>query len=140
MRRYYSAVVVLSFLALILTACSSAAAAPTQKRVDPAGLPPEVDAGTVRSLQGRDDVVILDVREQWEYDSGHIPGVKLIPMQSVSARLSEIPRDKTVIVTCRSGNRSGQVADYLRQQGYTDVHNMLGGIMAWQAAGYPVEK
>ncbi|MCB9139141.1 MAG: rhodanese-like domain-containing protein [Caldilineaceae bacterium] len=86
-----------------------------------------------------DGVVVLDVREQWEYDEGHIPGVVLIPMNEVPARLSEIPTDGTVIVTCRSGNRSGQVTSFLRDQGYTNVHNMQGGIVAWEAAGLPVE-
>ena len=98
-----------------------------------------VDVQTVSQIKDRSDVVVLDVREQWEYDEQHIPGVTLIPMGEVPNRLSEIPTDKTVIVTCRSGNRSGQVTDYLRQAGYTDVHNMAGGILAWQQAGYSVE-
>ncbi|MEZ4594652.1 MAG: rhodanese-like domain-containing protein [Chloroflexota bacterium] len=99
-----------------------------------------VDVHTVATIKERSDVVVLDVREQWEYDEGHIPGVTLIPMGEVSSRLSEIPTDKEVIVTCRSGNRSGQVTDFLRQQGFDNVHNMEGGIVAWQAAGYDVEQ
>ena len=71
---------------------------------------------------------------------GHIPGVTLIPLDDVPNRLNEIPKDKPVIVTCRSGNRSGQVTDFLRQQGYTNVHNMTGGINAWQQAGYVVRE
>ena len=61
-------------------------------------------------------------------------------MNQVPNRLSEIPKDKPVIVTCRSGNRSDQVTTFLRQQGYTNIHNMAGGIVAWQQAGYAVEK
>ncbi|MFZ1400381.1 MAG: rhodanese-like domain-containing protein [Candidatus Promineifilaceae bacterium] len=99
-----------------------------------------VDVHTVATIKERDDVVVLDVREQWEYDEGHIPGVTLIPMGEVSSRLSEIPTDKEVIVTCRSGNRSGQVTDFLRQQGFDNVHNMEGGIVAWETAGYDVEQ
>ncbi|MCB0081656.1 MAG: rhodanese-like domain-containing protein [Caldilineaceae bacterium] len=53
--------------------------------------------------------------------------------------MSEIPTDKEVIVACRSGNRSSQVVEYLRQQGYDNVHNLQGGILAWQQAGLPVE-
>ena len=83
---------------------------------------------------------MLDVREQWEYDEGHIPGVTLIPMGDVASRLAEIPTDQEVIVTCRSGNRSGQITDFLRQQGFDNVHNMAGGILAWEAAGYDVEQ
>ncbi len=99
-----------------------------------------VDVQTVASIKDRSDVIVLDVREQWEYDEGHIPGVTLIPMGEVPDRLAEIPTDKEVIVTCRSGNRSGQITDYLRQQGFDNVHNMDGGILAWEAAGYEVEQ
>lgn len=102
-------------------------------------LAPSVDVATVVELQGRDDVVLIDVREQWEYDEAHIPNITLIPMNEVPNRLDEIPQDKTVIVTCRSGNRSGQVVEFLRNQGYDNVHNMEGGILAWQQAGQPVE-
>ena len=109
-------------------------------QLDVTQLGPNVDVATVNALQGRDDVVILDVREQSEYDAGHIPGVTLIPLKDVPNRLNEIPKDKPVIVTCRSGNRSGQATDFLRQQGYTNVHNMTGGINAWQQAGYKVEQ
>ena len=103
-------------------------------------LPDTVDPQTVAQIKDRADVVVFDVREQVEYDEGHIPGVTLIPLGEVANRLSEIPKDKTVIMTCRSGNRSGQATDFLRQNGYTNVHNMEGGIVAWQQAGLPVDK
>ena len=106
----------------------------------PLELPATVDAKTVAEIKDRSDVVVLDVREQWEYDENHIPGVVHIAMNDVPARLSEIPTDGTVIVSCRSGNRSGQVTDFLRQQGYTNVHNLQGGILAWQQVGLPVER
>jgi len=144
MKRFYLAVVV--FVILSVAACTASptapvpAPAPVATQVDVAQLGPNVDVATVSALQGRDDVLILDVREQSEYDAGHIPGVTLIPLNDVANRLGEIPKDKPVIVTCRSGNRSGQATDFLRQQGYTNVHNMTGGLNAWQQAGYPVEK
>ena len=100
----------------------------------------EVDIHTVAEIKDREDVFLLDVREQWEYDEGHIPGVTLLPMGEVPARLDEIPTDIEVIVTCRSGNRSGQVTDYLRQNGFDNVHNMQGGIVAWDDAGYEVAR
>jgi len=53
--------------------------------------------------------------------------------------MSEIPTDKTVILTCRSGNRSGQATDFLRENGYDNVHNMAGGINDWKSAGLDVE-
>ena len=142
MKRIHLLMAILIILALALTACSASPAAPVAaaSQIEADQLGPDVDVATVNALRGRDDVLILDVREQSEYDAGHIPGVTLIPMNDVANRLGEIPKDKPVIVTCRSGNRSGQVTDFLRQQGYTNVHNMTGGINAWQQAGYPVEK
>jgi phage shock protein E len=123
---------------------STTATAPTNTAVtgvlDLNTLPPSVDVQTVASLKDREDVLVLDVRELNEYEAGHIPGVTLIPMGEVANRLNEIPTDQTVIVTCRTGNRSGQVADFLRQNGYTNIHNMAGGIVEWEAAGLPVEQ
>jgi phage shock protein E len=136
--------IVLTSLLLIvaiafMSACQGGSPA-ENKQIDVSSLPNTIDVATTKALQGRADVVTLDVREQSEYDAGHIPGVKLIPLGQVPARLAEIPKDKTVVLTCRSGNRSGQAADFLRQQGYTKVHNMEGGIVAWQQAGLPIEK
>jgi rhodanese-related sulfurtransferase len=130
----------------LLTACGGAAEPSTSSQAAAAvvaeeiELGPAVDVHTTASVQDRNDVVLIDVREQWEYDQGHIPGITLIPMSEISNRLEEIPTDKEVIVTCRSGNRSGQVTDYLRQSGFDNVHNMQGGIVAWQEAGYEVEQ
>lgn len=108
--------------------------------LEPLQLGPDVDVKTVAAVRERPDVVVIDVREQWEYDEAHVPGVTLIPMGTIPNRLDDIPRDKEVIVMCRSGNRSGQVTEFLRQAGFTNVHNMKGGILAWQEAGLPVER
>jgi rhodanese-related sulfurtransferase len=137
------------FVAVLLVACGGESAsalvvdqAPVTQApaVDVSELPDTVDVHTVASIKDQDDVYVIDVREQWEYDEGHIPGVTLIPMNEVPNRLEEIPTDKEVIVTCRSGNRSGQITDYLRQIGYDNVHNMSGGIIAWEAEGYQVDR
>jgi rhodanese-related sulfurtransferase len=132
------------FLVLLLAACgaseSVAPVAEVPADTAPIQLADSVDVHTVANVKDRDDVFLLDVREQWEYDEGHIPGVTLLPMGEVPARLSEIPTDKEVIVTCRSGNRSGQITDYLRQNGFDNVHNMSGGIVAWENAGYEVSR
>lgn len=138
MSRSYLAFVLVLVMAFWV-ACGGATA-PAATTIDVRNLPNTVDVATVRGLQGRPDVVLLDVREPYEYQAGHIPGVKLISMNDVPNQMDEIPRDKTVILTCRSGNRSEQVADFLRKQGFTNVHNMQGGILAWQQAGYPIEK
>ena len=136
-------------LALLLVACGGESAsalvvdqAPVNQApaINVSTLPDAVDVHTVASIKDQDEVYVIDVREQWEYDEGHIPGVTLIPMNEVPNRLDEIPTDKDVIVTCRSGNRSGQVTEYLRQIGYDNVHNMSGGIIAWEAEGYQVDR
>lgn len=119
------------------TGTSTVATSPTASLED---LPQEVDVQTVHDLQGRDDVVVLDVREQYEYDEKHIPNVTLIPMSEIQNRIDEVPKDKEVFVTCRSGNRSEQVTQFLSQNGYDNVHNMQGGIIAWEEAGFPVEQ
>lgn len=102
-------------------------------------LPLEVSVNEVEALRQREDVVLIDVREDWEYDEGHIPGVQLIPLGDLPQRMSEIPADKTIVAVCRSGNRSGQATNFLRQQGYNNVHNMTGGMNAWEEAKLPVE-
>lgn len=134
----------LLLLTLILAACggSDTAAPVVEQNADaaPLDLAPEVDVHTVAQVKDRDDVYLLDVREQWEYDEGHIPGVTLLPLGEVAARMDEIPTDKEVIVTCRSGNRSGQATNFLRQNGFDNVHNMQGGIVAWEQAGYEVSR
>ena len=132
----------LLLLTVVLVACGGTdTAAPVAEQSVASGqldLAPEVNVQTVAEVKDRADVTVLDVREQSEYDEGHIPGVVLIPLGEIPGRLSEIPTDKTVIVTCRSGNRSAQAVDFLRQNGFDNVHNMLGGIVAWQQAGYEV--
>ena len=134
----------LLLLALVLAACggTDTAAPVAEESVELAALDlaPEVDVHTVAEVKDRDDVYVLDVREQWEYNEGHIPGVTLLPLGELPARMDEIPTDKEVIVTCRSGNRSGQATDFLRQNGFDNVHNMQGGIVAWEQAGYEVSR
>ena len=137
----FSLIIITLFSLIGLAACGPAPAAPAEAQtIDGATLPAVIDVQTAAALQERDDVLLIDVREQWEYDEGHIPGITHIPMNEIPNRLSEIPTDKTVVLTCRSGNRSGQVTDFLQQQGFENVHNMNGGIVAWQGAGLSVEK
>ena len=125
---------------LLLAACGSGETTALAKDdIDLSALGPDIDVDTAHALHGSPNVFMLDVREPHEYAAGHIPGITLIPMGEIANRLSEIPTDQEVIVTCRTGNRSGQIADLLREQGFTNVHNMEGGIVAWQEAGYTVE-
>ena len=89
---------------------------------------------TVKELKRRRDagesVFLLDVREPYEYQIAQIGGT-LIPQNDVPNRLAEIPRDREIIVQCRSGGRSQKIAEFLQQSGYTQVANLAGGILAW---------
>ena len=127
---------------LALAACggSGETTAPAADEIDINALAPSIDVQTAYAARSNPTVFMLDVREPDDYDAGHIPGNTLIPMGEIPDRLGEIPTDVPVIVTCRTGNRSGQVVDFLREQGFTNVHNMDGGIVAWQKAGYEVEE
>lgn len=75
--------------------------------------------------------VLLDVREAWELAISRLDDAVHIPMGQVPDRLDEIPRDREVVVLCRSGGRSAQVCRFLQQQGYQRVWNLTGGILAW---------
>ena len=77
---------------------------------------------------------LLDVREQNEWDAGHAPDAHLLPMSAIQERIDEVPEDRTVYVVCHSGARSERVSAYLRSLDL-DAINVLGGMMAWRAAG-----
>lgn len=78
---------------------------------------------------------VLDVREPSEWNESHIPGATLIPLGQLASRVNEVPRDKEVVVVCRSGNRSQQGRDILKSAGFTQVTSMAGGITQWKASG-----
>lgn len=81
--------------------------------------------------------LILDVREQDEWDAGHIEGAVHIPLADVPARLDEVPDDERLIVVCRSGGRSARAVAWLGENGY-DATNLAGGMGAWADAGRPM--
>jgi phage shock protein E len=80
---------------------------------------------------------VLDVRQPDEWNEYHIPGSTLIPLDQLETRLNEVPKDKEVVVVCRSGNRSQPGRDVLKNAGFTQVTSMTGGLKEWKAAGYP---
>jgi molybdopterin/thiamine biosynthesis adenylyltransferase/rhodanese-related sulfurtransferase len=89
---------------------------------------------TVKELKARrdrgEDIYLLDVREPYEVQIAQIGGT-VIPQNDVPNRLAEIPRDREIVVHCRSGARSQRIAEFLKQSGYTEVVNLAGGILAW---------
>jgi rhodanese-related sulfurtransferase len=102
-----------------------------------AALPGEISIA--QAAQMRDQgAFILDVRQTEEWVQFHIPGSILIPLGDLPGRLAEVPRNEEIVVVCRSGNRSAQGRDILKQAGYTQVTSMAGGVTKWQAEGQPV--
>jgi len=88
----------------------------------------------------RGEVFILDVRTLEEYDAGHINGSVLVPVQELNNRLDEIPRDRKLLVYCRTGVRSTRASEILISNDFKEVYNMKGGIMEWTNAGFEVVK
>jgi len=84
-----------------------------------------------------ESVVLLDVREDDEWQRGHAPGARHIPMGQIPARLAELDPNATLFVVCHVGGRSQRVAQYLVGHGYTPL-NVVGGMQAWASAGRPV--
>ena len=101
------------------------------------GLPAEMTVAEVAQLN-TDDYYFLDVREPDEWNEIHIEWATLIPLGELDTRLSELPKDKNIIVVCRSGNRSAQGRDILLKAGFESVSSMAGGMNEWNSQGNPV--
>jgi len=82
---------------------------------------------------------VLDVRELNEWEDGHIPGATLIPLGQLESRMEEVPEDQEVVIVCRSGNRSAQAREILKNAGFTNITSMAGGMNQWIANSYEVE-
>ena len=83
---------------------------------------------------------LVDVREPVEWNAGHLRDAIHIPLQQLPRRLDEIPRDRDVVVYCRSGGRSARAVDLMRQHGFTRVKNLAGGLHKWATDVDPTVK
>lgn len=92
------------------------------------------------SLIQQDNVILVDVRTQAEANSEKLAGSQVIDFYAsdFAERIQELPRDKTLLLYCRSGNRSGKTAAFLHSKGFAKLVNLEGGIIAWKAARLPV--
>jgi hydroxyacylglutathione hydrolase len=87
--------------------------------------------------QGR--VHLLDVRDEYEWNEKHIPGAIHQYVGYLEEKLPLLPKDSEIVVHCNVGHRSGLAASILKRNGYSRVHNMLGGITAWENLGLPLD-
>ncbi len=99
---------------------------------------PQIDVAGLASRLERGDVTVIDVRGRAEWEAGHLPNVRNIPVGYLADRLGDIPNDRPVVVHCQAGARSAIAASVLRAHGVRNVINLKGGFAAWAAAGNPV--
>ena len=85
-------------------------------------------------------LVVLDVRTPQEFAEGHVPGAINVPHDVLASRLGEVPKDKDIVVYCRSGRRTALAMDVLAAHGYQRVSHLEGDMQAWLASGRPVDK
>ncbi len=96
---------------------------------------PEISVDELAAAMADGLVPLVDVRQPEEYEAGHVPGAKLIPLADVVARTGEIPKTGPVYVICHTGPRSQRAADYYRNLGI-EAYNVDGGTKAWVEAGF----
>jgi rhodanese-related sulfurtransferase len=99
----------------------------------------EIDSESLKSrLDAGHDLLLIDIRTPAEVAAGAIPGAMELPMHLIPLRLSELPKDRDLVLYCRSGARSYQACAYLLDQGFGRARNLRGGIVAWARHGFPI--
>lgn len=119
-------------LVAVLTAAPAFAADPVVSQVSQEVL-------LERQQKDGPDLVVLDVRTPEEYAAGHVPGAVNIPYDQLAQRLTDVPKDKDVVLYCQSGRRAMLAASTLADHGYTRLGHLEGDIRAWRDNGRPVE-
>jgi len=122
----------LAFIALVVYLIASAAGGGNA-----GGMAAEISVDEAYQMY-QNGTFVLDVRTQEEWDEYHVPNTTLIPLDELPSRISEVPQGQKIVVICRSGNRSDDGRDILRQAGY-DATSVTGGVKEWYAKGYPIE-
>jgi rhodanese-related sulfurtransferase len=98
----------------------------------------DVTPAWVRERHEAAEIQLVDVREPYEWEAGHLAGARHVELEQVAAQAATIDRDRPVVFYCRVGSRSGMAAQAFRRAGY-DAYSMDGGITAWDAQGLPLE-
>ncbi len=125
---------------LILPGLFAVVVVGTALATDPLTTAVAPDALLGRLDDGEKAPYVLDVRTAEEFVSGHVPGAVNIPYDQVASRLAEVPKDRDVVLYCRSGRRAQLAAEVLADKGYSRLQHLQGDMPAWAAQGGPVEK
>lgn len=99
----------------------------------------EIDSADLQArMASGEDLVVLDIRTEAEVAQGMLPGSEHLPMHLIPLRMNDLPKDKDVVLYCRSGARSYHACAYMMQQGFSNVINLRGGIIGWARGGYEI--
>jgi rhodanese-related sulfurtransferase len=101
---------------------------------------PDISVEQLEEMARNGGAHILDVREDWEFKRGRVPGAMNLPLSQLQARVAELPRDKPYAVICEHGMRSLSGADFLLRSGFAGVVSVRGGTSAWVGSKRPIEK
>ena len=128
----------LVLVAMLVLLISCSAQAPTTSPGPTMPSYTDVTPEEAYEMIGQEQVIVLDVRTQEEYNSGHIPDALLIPLSELEMRLDELNPSDHILVYCRSGHRSEEAAITLVANGFIHIYNMEGGIIQWQTQDFLV--
>jgi rhodanese-related sulfurtransferase len=131
MKRVFVVLVLALLGSVVLSACGGGAESAGVQNISPVAYNQDYSPNNQHLL--------IDVRTPGEYAAGHIAGSVNIPVEELAGRLDEVPQGTPIVVYCRSGNRSATASRILVDAGYSNVYD-LGGIIAWQSAGYPLQQ
>ncbi len=99
----------------------------------------EIDAASLKEMMDKDEgIQLIDVRSQAEFAQGIIEGGEFMPMHTVPLKMNELAKDKTIVIYCRSGARSGQVCGYIAENAGIEALNLRGGIISWYQSGFDI--
>lgn len=98
----------------------------------------DVTPRQVADLWAQGTIQLIDVRQAYEFETGRIAGARHLELMQLAAQVDSIERDRPVVFYCRSGSRSAMATGAFAQAGF-DAHNMVGGLLAWEAAGLPLD-
>ncbi len=93
-----------------------------------------------QKMDDKANIVLVDCREQDEWDNGHIPGALFIPLSELEDRFTQLKPNDEIIMQCRSGVRSLKACQFLLEQDFENLTNLEGGILDWESKGFPIER